>query len=253
MIRSDSSPLAVSRMIGMRSWSCSRSRRITSRPPIFGSIRSSTTRSGRRSPAACKRLRAVCRDRRPIAGPLQVPADDLSDRRLVVDHQHGSTRIGLHRKILPGRSVWRARGHVKAHMRSGASANSAIPSANSSAATNPSSSRASRGRGEHVPDVTEPELAGHDRRERPVEGRRQRAGHLEDAARPAAGDVERAGDRGRRRERQHVGAGDVAHVDEVAKLAAVLEHARRARPRSSALRKIDATPAYGVSRGIRGP
>jgi len=41
-------------------------------------------------------------------------------------------------------------------------------------------------------------------------------------------------------------------VDEVAALAAVLQDPRRL-TRSSADRKIDATPAYGASRGIRGP
>ncbi len=45
------------------------------------------------------------------------------------------------------------------------------------------------------------------------------------------------------RQRQHVRACNVTHVHEVAQLAAVLEHPRRLDPRSSALRKIEATPA----------
>ncbi len=56
----------------------------------------------------------------------------------------------------------------------------------------------------------------------------QRAGHVEHGARRPARDVERARDRLGRGERAQVGARDVAHVDEVAPLAAVLEHARRA-------------------------
>ncbi len=55
------------------------------------------------------------------------------------------------------------------------------------------------------------------------------------------------------RQREDVRARDVAHVDEVAQLAAVLEDRAARGPAASALAKIDATPAYGVSRGIRGP
>ena len=52
---------------------------------------------------------------------------------------------------------------------------------------------------------------------------RQRARHLPHRPRLARGDVERAGRVGG--QRQQVRPGDVAHVDEVAQLAAVLEDA----------------------------
>ena len=52
MTRSDSAPLAVSRMIALRRSGRSRTRRITSRPSRPGSIRSSTIRSGELSETA---------------------------------------------------------------------------------------------------------------------------------------------------------------------------------------------------------
>ena len=110
-----------------------------------------------------------------------------------------------------------------------------------------------------MPDVAEPVLAGDD-------GRRAAAGVGEDGSqlahgpRGAAADVVRAQrsgpvvdtSAGDRLERGGGGAGHVAHVNEVPSLRAVLEDPRRAAGLQEE-RKNDATPAYGVSRGIPGP
>ena len=78
-------------------------------------------------------------------------------------------------------------------------------------------------------DVAEPVLAGDlDGRRRVAMCGAQGARHLADAARRARAHVEGAGRRLGRQQRQQVGLRDVAHVDEVAQLAAVLEDAGRA-------------------------
>ncbi len=53
-----------------------------------GSIRSSTTRSGRRGVDRGQRRRPVGGQRHLEAGPLQVAADDVADGRVVVDDQY---------------------------------------------------------------------------------------------------------------------------------------------------------------------
>ena len=119
----------------------------------------------------------------------------------------------------------------------------------------PSASAASAADGEHVADVAEPVLAG-DLGRGAVVAVRRRAGRAPSRRHCAAcrwHTLKAPGTGSRRVQREHVGAGDVAHVDEVAQLAAVLEHARRVGPRPARSAKIAATPAYGVSRGIRGP
>jgi hypothetical protein len=82
-----------------------------------------------------------------------------------------------------------------------------------------------------------------------ADGARGAAPHVVGAQGARAADDTRTGDRRKRRNR---GGGDVTHVDEVPVLGPVLED-RGARPASRAERKNDATPAYGVSRGIPGP
>ena len=85
-MRSSSSPRAVNITTGIGA--TSRSRRHTSMPSRPGSIRSRTTRSGSvdsafasaSSPSSAK---DTCE---PFT--LEVAADDLGQRRVVVDHQH---------------------------------------------------------------------------------------------------------------------------------------------------------------------
>ena len=109
-------------------------------------------------------------------------------------------------------------------------ANSSIPAPKSSCAAKPSRSAARAGDAttwrtspaRHSPVTCGAAAAG------AAQARGERLRQLEHRARRPARDVERARDRLRRGQREHVGAGDVAHVDEVAPLAAVLEHARRA-------------------------
>jgi hypothetical protein len=124
-----------------------------------------------------------------------------------------------------------------------------MPSSNARAAVKPSSARALSGE-DDMADVPEPIPAGHHRIGPPV-GDRQGVRHLADGMRLTARHVVR-----RRRANpahgQHVGPRHITDVDEVPPLATVLEHLRR-HPIRSAERKIAATPAYGVSRGIRGP
>ena len=88
---------------------------------------------------------------------------------------------------------------------------------------------------------------------RGVAGGGERVRHLEHGARRPAGDVEGARDGLRRGEREHVRPRDVADVDEVAALAAVLEDARRPARGEARSGRCSRRPAYGVSRGIRGP
>ena len=80
----------------------------------------------------------------------------------------------------------------------------------------------------------------------------QRTGQVSHRVHDAAGDVESTLDPVRSEEGDFVGQCHVGHVDEVAPLAAVLVD-EGATPCSYALRKMLATPAYGVSRGMRGP
>ena len=136
--------------------------------------------------------------------------------------------------------------------RSGAVANSAIPSSRPTRAVKPSTSRARSAHAKTWRTSPRAELARDDRLGA-AGGRRQRARHVADGARRARGDVERARRRLVRREREDVGAGDVAHVDEVAQLPAVLEDPRRLARRQRASGRSTRRPAYGVSRGIRGP
>ena len=111
--------------------------------------------------------------------------------------------------------------------------------------------------GDNVADVAGAELAGHHRCE-PVRAGASRdlLGHVEDPHRRARADVVGADVPSRPLhdplESGQVGPGDVGDVHEVAHLAAVLED-RGGSPASSWERKIAATPAYGVSRGIPGP
>src|SRR4029077_12236087 len=81
--------------------------------------------------------------------------------------------------------------------------------------------------GRAVPDVAEPELAGHARLEiLPTRQRRERAADVADAAQLATPEVHHHAVRPVALERQERGVGDVVHRDEVAALAAVLVHHR---------------------------
>ena len=110
-----------------------------------------------------------------------------------------------------------------------------------------------------MPDVAEPVLAG-DLGGGTAIGVGQRGRQLADGARSAAAHVvgaqrpwlDRSVASCERLDRGGGGAGHVADVHEVASLGPVLEDPRRAAAASEE-RKNDATPAYGVSRGIPGP
>ena len=112
-----------------------------------------------------------------------------------------------------------------------------------------------RGQGrrcEHVAYVAEPVIA-----DRPRLGAPPRLPHSAAAMSPTVRGVPlatlNAPAQTLPRERSDVGACHVAHVHEVASLARRPRRPAGARPARSAWRKSAATPAYGVSRGIRGP
>lgn len=103
--------------------------------------------------------------------------------------------------------------------------------------------------------VPEPELTGHHRRRATV-GRGKGRGHLADGVRLSAPGVVRGEaarkPSGDRLQRHRIRGRHVPYMDEVPALAAILEDPGRL-PRARAERKKEATPAYGVSRGIPGP
>ena len=85
-MRSRSSRRAVSMMIGVSPRA--RSQRVISRPSSLGSIRSSTTRSGRRWAKRRQGGLAVTGQADLVAGPLEIDAHDLADARLIFNHQN---------------------------------------------------------------------------------------------------------------------------------------------------------------------
>ena len=221
----------------------SRTRRMTSRPSIPGSMRSSTMRSGAQLLDGRHRGVAVDREARAVAGALEVAADDLADRRLVVDDEDVAAGVV---DVSPWRPCGRRAGGARA-LRKLARSSCRDPAAPRSrtrpcrrrtarAPWKPSRSAASVGAGEDVAHVAEPVVAGRHRRGRP----RPRSRHAARAAiSPTLRGVPLAtlnapGHGLAGGEREDVRAGDVAHVDEVAQLAAVLEDARRAAGRQRA-------------------
>ena len=64
-----------------------------------GSIRSSTTRSGRLAAARVQRRRAVGRAVHGEAGPVEIAGDDLGDGRVVVHHEDPPGRSASARTV----------------------------------------------------------------------------------------------------------------------------------------------------------
>ena len=101
-------------------------------------------------------------------------------------------------------------------------------------------------------DVAQPPFAGdHRRKVGPAHGLGQGSGQFQDRAGPAPGDVEGAGHRAVGLEGGHVGPSDVAHVDEVAALAAVLEDPRRLAASQGGHEEAGHTGVGGVDRAPR--
>ena len=129
----------------------------------------------------------------------------------------------------------------------------ATPSAKPIRAVNPSSPRGAGRVGDHVPYVGRPTATDHDRR-RAAHRRGQLVREFADGVRLARADVHRD-----QRRPVAVWSGPAGWPRATS---VTCTKSRRCRPSSrtrgacpaaSADRKIDATPAYGVSRGIRGP
>ena len=202
---------------------------------------------GRRCRAAparrrVERLLAVARDPRPVPGALQVARDDLA-RSSARRRRRARTRV-CSTAVLILASLAR---HGAREARASRCSPTVQP-----AACDPRACRRELGHAGGEVLAGGSRALGGARRRRRRRGARRRAGSRRStsgagASRPAAAcsaramsptlrgrpraDVERARRRLRRGERQHVGAGDVADVDEVAQLPAVLEDLRRrARP-----------------------
>ena len=142
------------------------------------------------------------------------------------------------------------RGHAGRPARSGERANSRIPAAKSPAP----GSRAPRRRGRATRRCgarRRRAISRHHRPGPPSNASAIACGHLEHGVRRAARDVEGAGDRLGRQQRAKVGASDVADVDEVAALAAVLEHAGRAAGLERAAEDARHARVRGVARHPR--
>ena len=101
--------------------------------------------------------------------------------------------------------------------------------------------------------ITDAVLTRHHRvRRSRVEAGRHWVGHVRDRAHLTSGDVVGSAEPRGAVRASRLASGDVGDVHEVATLPAILEH-RRGPTGLEALRTMLATPAYGVSRGIRGP